>query len=58
MSQHEFGLMPDANREVRIESLRRQIASGTYHVSASAVAHALIEHMNNHMHQKQMRRAA
>ena len=56
MSQHEFGQGP--NRDARIESIQKQIVAGTYHVSASALAHALIEHMHGHVHQKQMRRAA
>jgi anti-sigma28 factor (negative regulator of flagellin synthesis) len=37
-----------------IESLRRQIATGTYRVNSSALATALIEHMQR----KQYRRAA
>ena len=52
MSQHDLGHGPD--REARIESIRRQIAAGTYRVSSSTLAHALMQHM----HQKQMRRAA
>jgi anti-sigma28 factor (negative regulator of flagellin synthesis) len=52
MSQHTFDAM--VNREARIESLRRQIAAGTYRVNAQALASVLMEHMQ----QKQMRRAA
>jgi anti-sigma28 factor (negative regulator of flagellin synthesis) len=44
---------PKQSREALIESLRKQLASGSYQVNSSALAQALIEHM-----QQKQRRAA